>query len=104
MKRVGKQQKKQRQTPECIMVQKMSSEPSGRAKKYEPLDARNFVDFRSHNVLSFENIKVAYERFYDAPMFSCDVLHSDKQVPPAIQQSRYKERKFFMQDLLIQAR
>ena len=70
MKRVGntKQQKKQWQTRECIMVQRMSSEPSGRAKKYEPLDTRDFVDFSSYDVLSLENVRVAYERFYEAPM------------------------------------
>ena len=80
LKRIGggNQKKKQRQTPECIMVQRMSSEASGRAKKYERLDTHDFVDFRSFHVLSLENVKTACERFYDAPVGSCDVLHSDR--------------------------
>ena len=28
--------------PSCIMVQRMSSQPTGRQKKYEPLDTRDF--------------------------------------------------------------
>ena len=80
IKRLGgmNQKKKQHQTPECIMVQRMSSEASGRAKKYEPLDTRDFVDFRSFHELSLENVKAACERFYEAAEGSCDVLHSDR--------------------------
>ena len=79
-KRLGgmNQKKKQHQTPECIMVQRMSSEASGRAKKYEPLDTCDFVDFRSFHELSLENVKAACERVYEAPEGSCDVLHSDR--------------------------
>ena len=33
------------EVPSEIMVQKMSSTPSGRLKKYEPIETRDFVPF-----------------------------------------------------------
>ena len=34
--------KSSKKIPSCIMVQRMSSQPTGRQKKYEPLDTRDF--------------------------------------------------------------
>ena len=42
-------------------------------KKYEPLDARNFVLFTDFYELSLENMKIACERHYRLPRNSCDV-------------------------------
>ena len=64
--------------PSNILVQRMSSTASGRLKKYEPLDTRDFVPFEDDEELNLENIKEACERFYNAPAGSCDVLASDR--------------------------
>ena len=65
-------------SPSCIMVQRMSSEPTGRSKKYEPLETREFVDFSNFEELSIDNFKMACESHYNAPCGSCDVLLSDR--------------------------
>ena len=64
--------------PSYILVQRMSSTASGRLKKYEPLDTRDFVPFKDYEELNLENIKEACERFYNAPAGSCDLLASDR--------------------------
>ena len=64
--------------PSNILVQKMSSTASGRLKKYEPLDTRDFVPFEDDEELNLENIKEACERFYNAPAGSCDLVASDR--------------------------
>ena len=64
--------------PNDILVQRMSSAASGRLKKYEPLDTRDFVPFEDYEELSVENIKEACEKFYNAPHGSCDILASDR--------------------------
>ena len=45
-KKSGKVKKKN--TPTFITVQRMSSEPLERLKKYEPLETREFVDFTEY--------------------------------------------------------
>ena len=64
-------------TPECIQVQRMSTEPNSK-KKYEVLDIREFVDFSDFSEFTIENVKKACESFFGAPTGSCDVLLSDK--------------------------
>ena len=44
-------------------------------KKYEPVDTREFVDYKE---LFIENIKEACEKFFEAPRGSCDVLLTDR--------------------------
>ena len=56
----------------------MSSEPTGRSKKYDPLETREFVDFSNFEELTIGNIKMACESHYNAPRGSCDVLLSDR--------------------------
>ena len=53
--------------PNDILVHRMSSTSSGRLKKYEPLDTRDFVQFEGYEELSVANIKEACEKFYNAP-------------------------------------
>eukprot|EP00794_Sanderia_malayensis_P007665 gene7665-8501_t len=64
--------------PSSLMVQRMSSQPTGRLKKYEPLDTREFVDFTNYDEVTIDNIKTACESHYNAPAGSCDVLLSDR--------------------------
>ena len=68
---------KKKNIPTFITVQRMSSEPLERLKKYEPLETREFVDFTEYEELTIENIKGACEKHYDAPSGSCDVLLGD---------------------------
>ena len=49
--------------PNDILVQRISSTASGRLKKYESLDTRDFVPFEDYEELSVENIKEACEKF-----------------------------------------
>jgi len=59
--------------PDDILVQRMSSTASGRLKKYESLDTRDFVPFEDCEELSMENIKKACEKFYNALPGSCNI-------------------------------
>ena len=67
LKRGGKKTRKiQEKLPLYLCVQRMPSTATGRLKKYEPLDTRDFVPF-DYEELSIENVKKACERFYKAP-------------------------------------
>ena len=74
----GKGNKRQKKVIDSIVVQRVNSQPTGTQKKFQPLDARDFVDFSSFDSLTLENIKGACEQFYQAPNGSCDVLYTDK--------------------------
>ena len=80
--------------PTDIMVQRMSAVPSGRLKKFEPLDTRDFVPFTEFTELSLENIKNACEKYYRAPDHSCDVLASDRG-PSCTRVEQLKGKKVF---------
>lgn len=80
--------------PNDILVQRMASTPSGRLKKYEPLDTRDFVPFQEYDELSIESIKEACERFYNAPSGSCDVLASDRG-PSCTKMEQLKGKKVY---------
>ena len=80
--------------PNDILVQRMASTPSGRLKKYEPLDTRDFVPFQEYDELSIDNIKEACERFYNAPSGSCDVLASDRG-PSCTKMEQLKGKKVY---------
>ena len=60
------------------MVHRMSANQSGRLKKHESLDSRDFVPFNAFRELSIGNIKKACECFYNMPENSCDVLAPDR--------------------------
>ena len=53
--------------PTDILVQRMSSTASGRLKKFEPQDTRDFVPFGDYDDLTIANIKEACEKCYQAP-------------------------------------
>ncbi|CAB4040642.1 transient receptor potential cation channel subfamily M member 6-like, partial [Paramuricea clavata] len=80
--------------PNDILVQRMSTTPSGRLKKYEPLDTRDFVPFSDYEELSIENIKDACEQFYSAPAGSCDILASDRG-PSCTKMEQIKGKKVY---------
>ena len=80
--------------PPDIMVQRMSSTPSGRLKKFEPLDTRDFVPFKGFTELSIENIKTACELYYNSPKGTCDVLASDRG-PSCTKIEQVKGKKVF---------
>ena len=81
-KRVGekglKGQNKGKDAPNSITVQLLSSQATGKSKKYEALDTRDFVDFSKYTELTLENVKAACESFYNAPLGSCDILVGDR--------------------------
>lgn len=80
MKRTGNDAKKAAGTkpPTDILVQQMSPTASGRLKKFEPLDTRDFIPFDDYDELTLSNIKEACENYYKAPEGSCDILASDR--------------------------
>ena len=80
--------------PNDINVQRMSSTPSGRLKKYQPLDTRDYVPFNEYDELTVENIKEACESFYNAPTGSCDILASDRG-PSCTKMEQLKGKKVF---------
>ena len=77
-KRMNGSAKKSHNVPTDIMVQRMSATASGRLKKFEPLDTRDYVPFSEYTELSVVNIKKACEKFYKMPENSCDILASDR--------------------------
>ena len=70
-------QKRGKKTPECILVQRMSSEPNEK-KRYEGMGIREFVDFSEYTRLTIENVRNACEKHFNTPPGSCDMLLSDK--------------------------
>ena len=81
--------------PNDINVQRMSSHPRGRLKKFEPLDTRDFVPFgEEYEELSLEKIKEACEQFYNAPQGSCDVPTSDRG-PSCTKMEQIKGKKVY---------
>lgn len=99
LKRLEGQDKKSRggsnaKVPSDILVQRMSSTASGRLKKYEPLDTRDFVPFEDYDELTIDNIKDACERFYNAPQSTCDILASDRG-PSCTKLEQIKGKKVF---------
>ena len=71
------------------------SHPSGRLKKFELLDTRDFVPFgEEYEELSLENIKVACEQFYNAPQGSCDDLATDRG-PSCTKTEQIKGKKVY---------
>ena len=72
--------------PNDILVQRMSSAASGRLKKFEPLDTRDFVPLGEYDDLTIENIKEACKKYYQAPEGSCDL--------PAPNLSKLKGKRF----------
>ena len=82
------------------MVQRLSSVPSGRLKKYQPIEAREFVPFIFHEY-TLENVKASCEseKHYGKPPGSCDVLASNRGPSCSqIQQSQSK-KVFFVRFL-----
>ena len=73
----GKKEASAKAAPNDILVQRISSTASGRLKKFEPLDTRDFVPFGDYDDLTIANIKEASEKYYQAPEGSCDILASD---------------------------
>ena len=74
----GEGKKEASAVPNDILVQHMSSTASGRLKKFEPLDTRDFVPFGDYDDLTIANIKEACKKYYQAPEGSCDTLASDR--------------------------
>ena len=48
-----------KKVPLSIMVQCMSSPPTDRQKKYEPLNTRDVVDFSDYDEITIENVRDA---------------------------------------------
>ena len=95
MKRTGSDAKKTgTKAPNDILVQWMSPTASGRLKKFEPLDTRDFIPFDEYEELTLDNIKEACEKFYKAPEDSCDILASDRG-PSCIKLEKLKGKKVF---------
>ena len=87
--------------PNDILVQRMSSTASGRLKKFEPLNTRDFVPFGEYDDLTIENIKEACKKYYQAPGGSCDILASDRG-PSCTKLEQVKGKKVsFNQNLVL---
>ena len=56
----------------------MNPTVTGKLKKYEPLEAREFVDFTNFSSLALKYVKQACEDHYNQLIGSCDVLNSDR--------------------------
>ena len=92
--------KKNNKTPLCITVQRMSCHPTGRQKKYEALDTRDFINLSNYDELSIENIRLACEAHYNAPAGSYDVLLTDKG-PSRFLTEQIQNKKATVQEITI---
>jgi len=79
--------------PADLMVQRLSSVPFGRLKKYQPIEAREFVPF-TFDDFTIENVKRACEKHYDMASGSCDVLASDRG-PSCSRMQQVQSKKVF---------
>ena len=101
MKRLRKRtrqtgKKKRSDTPSFFTVQRMSSEPLNRLKKYEPLQTKEFVEFTDYDdTVTFENVKHACEKHYNVPVGSCDVLLGDSKGPSCYLTEQIAGKKTF---------
>ena len=76
-KRTGKnEEKKNFGRNNCVIVQKMNPTVTGKLKKFEPLEAKEFVDFTNFSSLTLRNVKQACEYHYNQQIGSYDVLYS----------------------------
>ena len=101
MKRTGSDAKKTvTKPPNDILVQRMSPTASGRLKKFEPLDTRDFIPFDEYEELTLDNIKEACENFYKAPEDSCDILASDRGIS-CTKLEQLKGKRFSSSDLFL---
>ena len=57
------------------MVQRMNPVPSGKLKKFDPAQPRDFIDFTEYSKLTLKNVKDACEKFYNEDKGSCDILY-----------------------------
>ena len=95
MKRTGSANAKRVKVPEDLLVQRISSLPIGRGKKFEPMDTKDFVPFKEYDELSIENIKEACEVFYNAPSGSCEFSCQIK-APLATKWNRLKVKRLII--------
>ena len=81
-------------------MQRFSSVPSGRLKKYQPIEAREFVPFIFHEY-TLENVKASCEseKDYGKPPGSCDVLASDRGPSCSQIQQSQSTKVFFVRFL-----
>ena len=68
-----------------------------KVKKYEPLEARELVDFTNFSSLSLKNVKQACEDHFHQEIGSCDVLYSDRG-PCCVKDSQIAGKKVFWCD------
>ena len=87
--------KNEQPKPEDIMVQRMAEFPTGRLKKFEPLEPREFVPFSEFTCLSLENIKTACEEHFNMPEGTCDILSSN-QGPSCTRFDQIKAKKIYL--------
>ena len=77
------------------MVSRISPTATGKLKKYEPLEAREFADFTNFSSLTLKNVKQACKDHYHQQIGSCDVLHSDRG-PSCVKDSQIAGKKVFV--------
>ena len=75
---------------ECQVVN-----PSGRLKKYKPLDTRDFIPFNAFAELSIENTKKSCECLYNILENSYDILISDRG-PSCSRIEQLKGKAFYL--------
>ena len=62
---------------ECIVVQRLSAEVSGKAQKYTRIGAREFVPFE-YDEVTVDNIKCACLNHFDVGEMICDVVAGEQ--------------------------
>ncbi len=62
---------------ECIVVQRLSAEASGKAQKYTRIGAREFVPFE-YDEVTVDNIKCACLNHFDVGEMICDVVAGEQ--------------------------
>ena len=92
-----KKEKKNLGQTNRVIVQKMNNAVAGKLKKYERLEAREFVDFTHFSSLALKHVKQACKNHYNQQIGSCDVLNSDRGLS-CVKDSQIAANKVFWCD------
>ena len=93
-----KEEKKNLGKTNGIMVQKMNHAVTGKLKKCESLEAKEFVELTNFSSITLKIVKQACEDHYNQQIGSCDVPTSDRG-PSCVKNGQIATKYFLMQFL-----
>ena len=79
-----------------IMVQRMYPLRTGKQRKYDPEQARDFVNFSQYSKLSLENVKSAYVKICTGRLLVLVTYWTVTEVPRVLKTIKYQAKKSYL--------